>query len=755
MVPRNSTFRDMEDKLISAEIAEMAWSPKMDLIAVANVKGEVILYRLSWQKVWTLEVPADGVKVSAMVWRPDGKALAIGYTDDSLIICDTEDKEILISHSLRDSAQILQWVSLSDNYSKEDLDVIFKDDADEFLPPLLSLNKGFTEPSSVSSRDKYGYDGSKDSKKLECQSRLNLLVCVTQSGCICIYAFGIFSCLEYNIEQPSTSSSVSKFYSASLSTDYSLLTIVYSSSSGNLQMVTYNLPILSSHKLELHILAAKHLTLTSYFNYLSSTIRSITESWEEILMEIDAKLAKYAAEKTKGGGETVSDDFLELLMFGNPTKELEEFLLHDLSEKGLKKLGHSIELTYSNIQKLVLKHIQPVGLAIYYNLVDLCGMATCEDRFAQFGITPEKCENCLRAAGSFMLKATEVQQVIDYSMINFKAFFRWLYGAILRLSEETIPEELAKTSEQDVNIVAQFLKENFSLMPTGAKDERFCFNLERVGQYLKTENLTIVQNQKNNPWVQFLEANPALKNDPMLFPYEFEKSLVQQHETLHKEFEGTRQQVAQHCGKSLAPSYFLNLPTKQDAEITKLYHMFDSTRCHQMIYVVDAFPCDHLIFLHFPSTPASHTVSSSSLEFKSIQVFFEESNSCDQNRFYKIKDFQFYNEQVISVLLVKSGPTAVPILAQVPIKSLLERANCLDKLSSNLETIPKTNGWNSVANEGGTFYRLTGVLAHGHPPEEMDNVTNSSKDSSHSFSGLDCSERMEESDENKENFKET
>ena len=37
-----------------------------------------------------------------------------------------------------------------------------------------------------------------------------------------------------------------------------------------------------------------------------------------------------------------------------------------------------------------------------------------------------------------------IRQVIDESMKNFKAFFRWVYVEILRLSEETVSGDLSK-----------------------------------------------------------------------------------------------------------------------------------------------------------------------------------------------------------------------------------------------------------------------------------------------------------------------
>lgn len=186
--------------------------------------------------------------------------------------------------------------------------------------------------------------------------------------------------------------------------------------------------------------------------YLSSTMQAITEAWESILLEMDSKLASYAATVADG---SVAADFLDLLMLGVPSSELELFLQRDLTEKGLKKLSHSIELSYSNIQvwshyyccysiiplsllaqffmtlnivsqKFVLKHIHCVGTSVSFHLTELRGMARHVERFAPLGLTEETVAASLSAAGAFLVKATEVQQVIENSMKKFKAFFRWL-----------------------------------------------------------------------------------------------------------------------------------------------------------------------------------------------------------------------------------------------------------------------------------------------------------------------------------------
>ena len=78
--------------------------------------------------------------------------------------------------------------------------------------------------------------------------------------------------------------------------------------------------------------------------------------------------------------------------------------------QGLKKLGHSIETSYSNIQKLVLKHLQAVGQALLYHLNDVRGMATWQEKFADLGLAVDSCACAVDMAASFMLKSSELQQ---------------------------------------------------------------------------------------------------------------------------------------------------------------------------------------------------------------------------------------------------------------------------------------------------------------------------------------------------------
>lgn len=88
-------IKQLEERNVASEISLMVWSDRMDLVALANIKGwvsfvntgfltqflgEVALHRLAWTKAWSLSAPKDGLKVKSIAWRPDGKIIAIAYS---------------------------------------------------------------------------------------------------------------------------------------------------------------------------------------------------------------------------------------------------------------------------------------------------------------------------------------------------------------------------------------------------------------------------------------------------------------------------------------------------------------------------------------------------------------------------------------------------------------------------------------------------------------------------------------------------
>ena len=79
----------------------------------------------------------------------------------------------------------------------------------------------------------------------------------------------------------------------------------------------------------------------------------------------------------------------------------------------LQRMGQSIEMSYSNIQRLVLRYLHPVSQSLHFQLGELVGLARASHRFSVIGVTEELVLEALHASGCFWSKAVELEQVLD------------------------------------------------------------------------------------------------------------------------------------------------------------------------------------------------------------------------------------------------------------------------------------------------------------------------------------------------------
>ncbi|KAG8224832.1 hypothetical protein J437_LFUL002279 [Ladona fulva] len=105
----SNAMRQLEERHVANEVEMMVWSNRMDLLALSNVRGEVALHRLTWQRVWSLTPPSEGCTVKGMAWRPDGKVIAIGYSTGDFLLVDVENAETLHNGHVEGEITCVAW----------------------------------------------------------------------------------------------------------------------------------------------------------------------------------------------------------------------------------------------------------------------------------------------------------------------------------------------------------------------------------------------------------------------------------------------------------------------------------------------------------------------------------------------------------------------------------------------------------------------------------------------------------------------
>uniref|UniRef100_A0A5F8ACL1 Anaphase-promoting complex subunit 4 n=1 Tax=Macaca mulatta TaxID=9544 RepID=A0A5F8ACL1_MACMU len=539
------SFRVVGEKQLPQEIIFLVWSPKRDLIALANTAGEVLLHRLaSFHRVWSFPPNENtGKEVTCLAWRPDGKLLAFALADTKkIVLCDVEKPESLHSFSVEAPVSCMHWMEVTVESSVLTSFYNAEDESNLLLPKLPTLPKNYSNTSKI-----FSEENSDEIIKLLGDVRLNILVLGGSSGFIELYAYGMFKIAR-------VTGIAGTCLALCLSSDLKSLSVVTEVSTSGASEVSYfqlETNLLYSFLPEVTRMARKFTHISALLQYINLSLTCMCEAWEEILMQMDSRLTKFVQEKNTT--TSVQDEFMHLLLWGKASAELQTLLMNQLTVKGLKKLGQSIESSYSSIQKLVISHLQSGSESLLYHLSELKGMASWKQKYEPLGLDAAGIEDAITAVGSFILKANELLQVIDSSMKNFKAFFRWLYVAMLRMTEDHVLPELNKMTQKDITFVAEFLTEHFNEAPDLYNRKGKYFNVERVGQYLKDEDDDLVSppNTEGNQWYDFLQNSSYLKESPLLFPYYPRKSLHFVKRRMENIIDQCLQKPADVIGKSM------------------------------------------------------------------------------------------------------------------------------------------------------------------------------------------------------------
>lgn len=672
-------FRQVGEKQLPNPILYMAWCPKRDLIALANTTGELLLHRLAnFHRVWSLPPNENtGKEITSLAWRPDGKVLAFSVGDTKqVVLCDAEKAEILHLFPVEYPASCMHWMEVQDDSSTLTSFSESEDESSRFLPKLPTLPKSYSTTSKIFSEEK-----SEEVTNLLGEVRLNILVVGGPSGFVELYAYGLYKIATL-------SGILGTCRSLGLSSDLKSLSVITEIRSTDdnpeIRYIQLDTGLLSSCLPELTKMARKFTHISTLLQYLRVSLTCMCEAWEEILMQMDLRLTKFVQEKNTS--TQVQDEFLELLLWGHASPELQALLMNQLTVKGLKMLGQSIDSSYSSIQKLVISHLQSGSEALLYHLSEVKGMALWKQKFQPLGLDPSDIEDAIVAVGSFTLKASELLQVIDKSMKNFKAFFRWLYVAMLRMSEDHVPPELNKMTQKDLAFVADFLSEHFS-----ANEELFdrkgkYFNVERVGQYLKDEDEDLVSppNMDGNQWVTFVKQSTHLKDSPLLFPTYPQKSLHFVKRLMEASIDLCLQKPAAVIGDSVKQAVCLRLYTVPESSentprLFELPSMWNDKKAamHYVVFCMPEISPSKIYILRRPTDP-NRSVPNGLVALNlntplNSSIDDETPAPASVDCSYSCLDARFYDDETLTVVLrrLEDDENKMRVLAQLPLNSAM------------------------------------------------------------------------------------
>lgn len=270
-------------------------------------------------------------------------------------------------------------------------------------------------------------------------------------------------------------------------------------------------------------------------------------------------------------------------------------------------------------------------------------------------------------------------------MRNYKAIFRWLFVVIVRLLDEQTPSDIVKMSQQELSHIAEFLYnfDNVQIESSeSGSDKSVKFNLERLGQYLQDQDLTILPDDDDNLWHKFLKDNQCLlKDNDTVFPMaEFRKfSLVQQKKFLKSAIYDVFDITQKDAGKYFSVLNHLKCYEEQLcgklSDNLRVSQMFDAGGKRFMMAFMDAHNGKEGIYFISANIKEKACTANAMKYYFSSQLIPDSSKQTREDDSLEVLDLQFYSADYLSLLLRHPHITENTIFVQLPLSVVFENSN--------------------------------------------------------------------------------
>ncbi|ORX98889.1 hypothetical protein K493DRAFT_299660 [Basidiobolus meristosporus CBS 931.73] len=472
MVPdAEKTFTPLGQKRLPEAVCFYSWCPTMDLIALITYTGELSLWRLSWQKVWSVSHTGES-KPTALTWRPDGKVLAVGYPNCTVSLYDVSSAQILHkiqlsnSEAAKNPISFLYWAEEAGNAQGNQSSINSHSHIVKHLPQLSAIPHNRSSGSIFATKPKdTALDMFDESEKDS--DTINLLIAADDFGNIYTSVYGVFDLGSKSTEKYAVPEA-KKFRAIEgcASHDLSVFTLVYSSLSdpnGDSKLgcsfsISFDTGLLHSRKREIRSLSSISTKVSFLLNYIQQSIKGMEEEYLGV-----TNLSKKHLERLEqilidqGVDSNPVAEFANMLAKGSPSVCLNQFMQQDLTEKGLRKWEKTTENGFIGIRSFAHEYVQPACIRLILYLDEIAGLSRWEERYTSIGLHEETVHSCVMLVGNFVGRLEELLLTIDAELKKFLNFTKWLQNVLQKImpTEEPVP---IRYQPVDILKVAEFLQ---------------------------------------------------------------------------------------------------------------------------------------------------------------------------------------------------------------------------------------------------------------------------------------------------------
>ncbi|KAK4470921.1 hypothetical protein MN116_006429 [Schistosoma mekongi] len=500
-------------QLVKKKLVACVWSPKTDLIALGSSSGCVSVHRYKMTCIWECD-KSDLGSVSYLAWRPDGKILTAAFSSGT--ICFFVAGDGFIFHELQFSHPIdyLLWTNYQCSTS-DTTTTTTTNSSEETKCPIINVSTYFPDVKHLTMFKSYelcplieftilfflffrdvNFSSSDVCKYVQLLGDTNNnsfpILTVYSKHVVYFYGYGVFEIAAYDFHPPTdrlNHTDTPKLISCHLSTEQNILLVTESFRTIDKQfyVVLHKIPCNGFQKFrhQLMKLSSRAYSIKITKSLLDWSFNQVCTCWEDMILEMDAKFTKYARERLKQNKDwSLCVELLQFILFGYCSPDLKKFLVEDWTAASLKRTGTATLKAYESIKTICFQQIQFFLQRLLFHVSEVLGSLRDAQLCHELQIPATTALTLFRTIGMTLQKTQELQLVIEKSLTQLRAFFKWLYGAILEQSGRLLPNDFPRVNLTERELVINFITD--SLQPVFVQGELQNYQVDLVEQYIRS-----------------------------------------------------------------------------------------------------------------------------------------------------------------------------------------------------------------------------------------------------------------------------
>ncbi|TVY29164.1 Anaphase-promoting complex subunit [Lachnellula hyalina] len=528
----------------------VAYCPSMDLIALTTTDQQVLIYRLNGQRVYGAARKAGPLKVESIRWKPNGKLLAISWSDGSVRLIGAESSKIVHQFSTGDNVNgvtCMGWGSnLTGKSSKSerkgdatweellgDEDVLAGNKVPLDLPrdlALIDIERSLPKLSVLAagggSEDVFCSRSSLDALfrpfDPKDNNAVDVMIVGTNEGQVHLSIYDSFVVGSF----PSPSIGGADPFHLVLHSSHEQCSthtlLMKCPDSDSLYFVPMDLRFISASSEYLSLLASRSTNLQNLLRYIHQVQTLMVSEWKST-QELPGRFLRNINEtlgESNNGDRNIVQALYHSVATGHTFPAVKEWLVDELAERGLKRWEKAVVTGLESLKRLVHENMLPALERCSVILSRFSGIAKFQGPNDTVGFSSQQISliidtvACLHLIGSKILI-----QVVD-ELELFGAFSSWLRFEIDRLASDasTSPkdDELEKEATIDHSKVLLYLQNCMTASPLevclgDCTSEDYNHGWNQADQGLPMFDLLDKQLQKQEKGLSYMKPLPRVE----------------------------------------------------------------------------------------------------------------------------------------------------------------------------------------------------------------------------------------------------